>query len=110
MVVPAASAQLAAFALIVCQVHPSSIVFDNYDCKYGGVSEEEGLPFVTEFEYLLDELVEAIWSWVVTCVSMLCAYASAHLSHSHAVALQVLSKSRRERLEHDQQSRRPNQL
>ena len=48
------------------QLHPSSSVIENYDCKYGGVSEEEGLPFVTEFEYMLDELVEIIWNWVVT--------------------------------------------
>jgi hypothetical protein len=47
-------------------LHPSSSVIENYDCKYGGVSEEEGLPFVTEFEYMLDELVEIIWNWVVT--------------------------------------------
>ncbi len=48
------------------QLHPSSSVIENYDCKYGGVSEEEGLPFVTEFEYMLDELVEIVWNWVVT--------------------------------------------
>jgi hypothetical protein len=32
------------------QVHPASVVFDNYDCKYGGVSEEYGLPFVTDLD------------------------------------------------------------
>jgi hypothetical protein len=65
------------------QLHPSSTVIDNYDCKYGGVSEEEGVPFVTEFEYLLDELVEIIWTWVVTCVSINCFGIA--ITHSHVV-------------------------
>jgi hypothetical protein len=63
-------------------VHPSSSVIDNYDCKYGGISEDEGMPFVTEFEYLLDELVEIIWNWVVMCVAiMLCVLAERHTRH-----------------------------
>ena len=32
------------------QIHPASVVFDNYDCKYGGISEEHKLPFVTDID------------------------------------------------------------
>ncbi len=40
------------------------------------------MPFVTEFEYLLDELVEIIWNWVVMCVAiMLCVLAERHTRH-----------------------------
>jgi hypothetical protein len=45
------------------------VVLDNYDCKYGGTSENEGLPFVTDFDIMLDELVEVIWNWILTCVA-----------------------------------------
>jgi hypothetical protein len=70
---PRAVPSVFAFALVSdssCQLHPSSSVLDNYDCKFGGVSENEGVPFVTDFNYMLDELVEIIWSWVITCVSI----------------------------------------
>jgi hypothetical protein len=76
------------------QLHPSSTVIDNYDCKYGGVSEEEGVPFVTEFEYLLDELVEIIWTWVVTCVSINCFGIALFRSHFALANTQVLPDPR----------------
>ena len=76
------------FALVSypsCQLHPSSSVLDNYDCKFGGVSENEGVPFVTDFNYMLDELVEIIWSWVVTYVSILSRSSLVILSYPSSI-------------------------